>query len=149
MNIEKQVMSEIKQAMLAKDKVRLEAFRAIKNAFILIKTSGNGVEEISEVEGIKAIQKLVKQRQESAKIFKEQNREDLYDKEIAEAEAMSIFLPEMMSEEEIQAEVKAIIEEVGATDMSKMGMVMGIASKKLAGKADNSVVSKFVKQILA
>jgi uncharacterized protein YqeY len=149
MSIEKQVMSEIKQAMLDKDKIRLEAFRAVKNEFIKLKTSGQGVTEISDVDGIKLIQKLVKQRKESAQIFKTQSREDLYDKEMAEAEAMSIFLPKMLTEDEIRAEVKAVIEQLGASSMADMGKVMGASAKKLAGKADNSIVSKIVKELLA
>lgn len=149
MNIEKEVMQKIKQAMLDKDKVKLEAFRAIKNAFIQLKTAGKGIEEVTDEQGIQVIQKLVKQRNESAQIYKQQNREDLFDKESAEAEAMSVFLPKMLSEEETKAAVQEILTELGVTQMSEMGKAMGVATKKLVGKVDNSLVSKIVRELLA
>ncbi len=147
MSLETQIQQDIKQAMLAKEKVKLEALRAIKSAILLAKTS-DGSETISDEAIIKIIQKLVKQRKESALIYKEQGREELAENEIIEATAMEVFLPKQLSEEEIEVEVKKIIAEVGAAGPQDMGKVMGAATKQLAGKADGRVISAIVKKLL-
>lgn len=150
MGLEITINNDIKQAMLSKDKRKLEALRAIKAALLLEKTgAGIGGAEIPEEVELKLLQKLVKQRKESSILYKEQNRADLAEDEDYQASIIENYLPEQMSEEEIIAIVKAIVEETGASSMKDMGKVMGMASKKLAGKADNKTVSNIVKQLLA
>jgi uncharacterized protein YqeY len=146
MNIEEKVNADIKTAMLAKDAKRLEALRAIKAAVLLLKTSPEG---LSESSANKALQKEVKKRKESAEIYKSQQRADLEETELYQARVMEEYLPGQMSEEEIRSEVKKIIGSVGATSAVDMGKVMGAASKSLAGKADNRVISGIVKELLA
>ena len=149
MSLELTINSEIKAAMLAKEKVKLESLRAIKAAILLAKTAeGASGEELSDAEVIKIIQKLVKQRKESAEIYTQQNRPELAEIEIAEAQAMEVFLPKQMSESELEAELKKIIGSVGATAPSDMGKVMGVATKALAGKADGKAISAMVKKLL-
>ena len=149
MSLELTINNEIKTAMLAKEKVKLESLRAIKAAILLAKTAeGASGEELSDAEVIKIIQKLVKQRKESAEIYTQQNRPELAEVEIAETQAMEVFLPKQMSESELETELKKIIESVGATAPSDMGKVMGIATKALAGKADGKAISAMVKQLL-
>ncbi len=149
MSLAEKINNEIKQAMLAKDKRKLEALRAIKSGLLLIQTGKDKSSgEIPENVEMQLLQKLVKQRKESAEIYSKQNRQDLADEEIFQAEIIEAFLPKQMSEEELKAEVKKIVEEVGATTMKDMGKVMGMASKKLAGKADNKKISAIVKEIL-
>ena len=143
------VNEDIKHAMLNKEpKVKLEALRAIKAAFLLAKTEKVGVELTDEME-LKIINKLVKQRRESADIYKTQNRPDLYEKEIAEAQVIEAYLPAQISPAELEGLVKAIVERVGAKAPSDMGKVMGVASKELAGKADGKAISEIVKRLLA
>lgn len=145
MNIEERVNGDIKTAMLAKDSKRLEALRAIKSALLLLKTSPEGLTEDS---ANKALQKEVKKRKESAEIYKTQNRPDLEETELFQAGVMEEYMPKQMSEAEIKAELKKIIDSVGATGPGDMGNVMGAASKAFAGKADNKVVSGLVKEML-
>lgn len=145
MNIEEKINSEIKTAMLAKDAKRLEALRAIKSVVLLLKTSPEGLTDDS---AIKAIQKEVKKRKESADIYKSQNRADLEEAELFQAKVLEEYLPKQLSEDEIKAELQKIIASVGATSAADLGKVMGAASKAFAGKADNRIVSALVKQLL-
>jgi uncharacterized protein YqeY len=147
MSFEQIINDGIKAAMLAKDKIRLETLRAVKAAILLEKTSENP-REIDEAEGIKMLQKLVKQRKETADIYSKNNRQELADKELAEAEILEEFLPKQLSGDEIEAAVRAIVVETSATGMKDMGKVMGIASKQLAGKADGKLIADLVKKIL-
>ena len=148
MSLFETINKDIKQAMLNKEKEKLEALRAIKAAFLIAKTEKAGVELTSEKE-IAIIQKLVKQRKDSATLYIENNRPELAEKENNESEIISVYLPKQMSEDEITTEVKALISELGATSMKDMGKVMGIASKKMAGKADGKLISEKVKQLLS
>jgi uncharacterized protein YqeY len=149
MSLAEKINSEIKLAMLARDKRKLEALRAIKSGLLLIQTGKDTSSgEIPESVEMQLLQKLVKQRKESAEIYKTQNRQDLADEELFQAGIIEAFLPKQMSDEDLKAEVKKIVEEVGATTMKDMGKVMGAASKKLAGKADNKKISAIVKEIL-
>ena len=145
MNIEEKINADIKTAMLAKDSKKLEALRAIKSVILLLKTSPEGLTEDSVN---KAIQKEVKKRKESAEIYKTQNRPDLEETELSQATVMEAYLPKQMSEEEIKIELTKIISSVGAKGPGDMGKVMGAASKALAGKADNKLVSTLVKELL-
>ena len=145
--MELQIQQDIKAAMLAKEKVRLESLRAIKAAILLAKTA-DGSESIADEAVVKIIQKLVKQRKETAEIYKQQNREELAAQELAEAAAMEVYLPKQLSEEELEAELKKIIAQVGATGPQDMGKVMGTATKALAGKAEGRMISAMVKKLL-
>ena len=147
MSMELQIQQDIKAAMLAKEKTRLESLRAIKAAIVLAKTA-DGSESIADEAVVKIIQKLVKQRKETAEIYKQQNREELAAQELAEAAAMEVYLPKQMSEEELEAELKKIIAQVGATGPQDMGKVMGTATKALAGKAEGRMISAMVKKLL-
>ena len=149
MSLELRIMDDLKNAMRAKDEAALRTLRAIKAAIIIEKTSEGAHGEISEATEVKMLQKLAKQRRDSLEIFEKQNREDLAVKEREELAIIERFLPQQMSAEELQAEVKAIISEVGASSPADMGKVMGVASKKLAGKADGKAISEMVKQLLA
>ncbi len=143
------VNEDIKHAMLNKEpKDKLEALRAVKAAFLVAKTEKAGVVLTEELE-IKILNKLVKQRQESADIYKEQNRPDLYEKEIAELNVIQAYLPPALSPGEIESVVKSAIAKSGASSPSDMGKVMGIATRELAGKADGKVISEIVKRLLA
>ncbi len=149
-NLELQIQADIKAAMIAKDKVALAATRAIKAAILLAKTAEGAVkEELEDAEVVKIISKLVKQRKESAAIYTEQNRADLAENELAEATAMEKYLPKALTEEEVEAAVKEVIAEVGASSMADMGKVMGTATKKLAGQADGRIISAIVKKLLS
>ena len=139
---------ELKAAMRAKDSLKLEALRAIKSAVLLVKTSTAGDVDLTEEEEIKLLQKLVKQRKDSAVIFKEQNRDDLATPEEAQAEVIAQFLPEQLSQQEIEQIVDEIVAKTGAQGMKDMGKVMGMASKEIAGKADGKTISTIVKQKL-
>ena len=140
------INNDIKSAMLAKDKDKLEALRAVKAALLIAGTSGEAVNEDTEV---KLLQKLVKQRKEAAEIYQKNGRNDLADNELKQAAYIEPYLPKQMSVEEIKAQVSAIIASVNASGMKDMGKVMGLASKQLAGKADNKAVSEIVKQLLS
>jgi len=149
MELEKLINEDIKGAMKAKDKHKLEALRAIKAALLLAKTGKDVPEgEIPESVELKLLQKLVKQRKESANIFREQNRPELAEEEEFQAAIIEKYLPQQMSEEDIKVVVARIIEETGASSMKDMGRVMGMASKELAGKADNRLISKIIKEAL-
>ncbi|MBQ4205899.1 MAG: GatB/YqeY domain-containing protein [Bacteroidales bacterium] len=149
MNLETQINNDIKQAMLNKEKDVLESLRAIKSAILLLKTGKDAVNgEVSESASIAMLQKLVKQRREAADIYVQQNRQDLADEELFQASIIERYLPKQMSRDEIEEALKAIISEVGASSPKDMGKVMGQASKRFAGKADNRVVSEIVKSLL-
>ena len=139
---------ELKAAMRAKDTLKLEALRAIKSAVLLAKTASAGDAELSEEEEIKLLQKLVKQRKDSALMFREQNRDDLATPEEAQAEVIAKFLPEQLTTEAIEKIIDDIIAKTGAEGMKDMGKVMGMASKEMAGKADGKTISTIVKQRL-
>lgn len=147
MSLQKEVMNKIKEAMKSKDTVALTALRALKSAFMLANTE-TGAGEISEAEELKIIQKQVKQRKDSAAVFSEQGREDLAAPELAEATVLEQFLPESLSEVEIEKVVNEVIVKVGAEGMKDMGKVMGIVSKQLAGQADGKTISTLVKKNL-
>ena len=149
MNLEAQINNDIKEAMKAKDRIRLEALRGVKKEVIEAKTSKGAAEELSDADIMKIVQKMVKQRKDAAELFKSQNREDLAEKELAEVEAIAGYLPKQLTKEELEPIVKEIIEKVGATSMKEMGKVMGVASKELAGKADGKDISAVVKHLLA
>lgn len=143
-----EVMEKMKEAMKSKDKVALESLRALKSAFLLENTSGSNV-QLSEADEIRIVQKLIKQRKDSAAIFAQQGRQDLAEPELAQAAVLEQFLPAQMSEEELRNAIAAIVEKTGASSMKDMGKVMGIASKELAGKADGKAISAAVKEFLS
>lgn len=149
MTLEEQINQEIKTAMMAKDKVRLEALRAVKSAILIAKTEKGGGEVLTTEAELKILQKQVKQRKDSAEIYQQQNRPELAEKELAEASVIEVFLPKMLSDEELTAEISKIIQSVGAKSPSDMGKVMGVASKSLAGKADGKAIAEKVKAMLA
>lgn len=136
------------EAMKAHDEVRTNAVRAIKSEILLAKTSGAG-NELSDGDVLKIVQKLIKQRKESAEMYAQGGRTDLSENELAEAKHMEAYLPKQLSESEVEEIVKGIISETGASKMSDMGKVMGIASKKLAGQADGRTISTIVKRLLS
>ena len=149
MNLFDQVSNDIKSAMLAKDKVRLEALRGIKKEFLEAKTAKGADGELTDDMAMKILAKMVKQRKESAQIYTEQNRPDLAEPELAEADVIETYLPKQMNEEELTEALKAIIAQVGATTPQEMGKVMGVATKQLAGRADGRAISAKVKELLA
>lgn len=149
MTLEERINNDIKAAMLAKEKIRLEALRAVKSAILLAKTEKGGSESLTTEAELKLLQKQVKQRKDSAEIYQQQNRPELAEKELAEASAIEEYLPKMLSDEELTSEVKKIIEQVGAKSPAEMGKVMGLASKSLAGKAEGKAIADKVKSILA
>jgi len=148
MSLEARVMQDLKTAMKAKDQAALRGLRAIKSAILLAKTDGSGQEITEELE-IKMLQKLVKQRQDSLAIYEEQGREDLAAKEREEIAVIQAYLPEPLSEAELEAQLQAIIAQVGAESMRDMGKVMGVASKAFGGRADGKTISTIVKKLLA
>ena len=143
------VSEEIKQAMLAKDRIRLDALRGVKKEFLEAKTAKGANDELSEDTAIAILQKMVKQRKDSAEIYISQNRADLAEKELAEVDIIQSFLPEQLSPEALEAAIKEIIAQTGATSMKEMGKVMGIASKQLAGKTEGRLISEMVKKLLS
>lgn len=149
MNLFDKVSGDIKTAMLARDKVRLEALRGIKKEFLEAKTAKGGDGELSDDAALKILAKMVKQRKESASIYTEQNREDLAGEELAQAAIIEEYLPKQLSEEELTAALKEIIARVGATSAKEMGKVMGTATKELAGKAEGKAISAKVCELLA
>ncbi|QOD59375.1 GatB/YqeY domain-containing protein [Polaribacter haliotis] len=149
MSLQKQVMDKMKEAMKAKDTVALQALRAVKSAFLLAKTETGVQTELTEDQEMKIIQKQVKQRKDSAAIFIKQDRQDLAEPELAEIAVLEQFLPEALTEEEIEGVVISTIDGVGASGMQDMGKVMGIVSKELAGQADGKTISMLVKKHLA
>jgi len=148
MSLKTTIESEIKQAMLKKDKDKLRALRAIKSQILLAETEKGGGGDLAEDTEIKLLTKAAKQRRDSIQIYDEQGREDLSATEKAELEVIESFLPKQLSEEEVEEEVKNVIEEVGATGPQDMGKVMGAATKKLAGQADGKIISFIAKKLL-
>lgn len=147
MTLEERINEDIKGAMLAKEADRLAALRAVKAAILLEKTSGKA-HEITDADIVKLMQKLVKQRKESAHIYNDAGRGELADKEIAEAGFIEEYLPKQLNESEIEARLREIVAETGASSVADIGKVMGVATKKLAGLADGRVISELVKRIL-
>lgn len=143
------ISADIKSAMLARDKVRLETLRGIKKEFIEAKTAPGADGELDDAAATRIMAKMAKQRRETAAIYDSQNRPDLRDSELAEAAVIEEYLPKQLTEEELTAELRAIIAETGATSAKEMGRVMGVASKKLAGRADGKVISAKVRELLA
>jgi len=149
MNLFDQISEDIRLAMLARDKGRLEALRNIKKVLLEAKTAKSGAEELSDDAAVKAIAKLAKQGRDSAEIYKQQNRIDLYDPEMAQVKILESYLPKQMGDEELTAAITAIIAQTGATSIKEIGKVMGIASKELAGKVDGRLISDKVKSLLS
>ena len=149
MSLEQQISKGIMEAMKAKDTVRLSALRNAKKYIIEAKTSGPGITELPDADVLKIISKLGKQGTDSAAIFRQQNREDLAAEELAQVAVYQEFLPRQLTDEELTAEVRALIAEVGAVSIKEMGRVMGVASKRLAGRADGKEISAKVKELLA
>ncbi|MBS1577214.1 MAG: GatB/YqeY domain-containing protein [Bacteroidetes bacterium] len=149
MGLEQKIMAELKTAMLAKDEKTMRSLRAVKAAIILAKTAEGSGGELKEEDEIKLLQKLVKQRKDSLEIFQQQNRTDLAQKEQEEIDVIEKFLPKQLSADELKKELQAIIAETGASSPADMGKVMGVATKKLAGKTDGKAISAAVKELLA
>lgn len=148
MDLFEQVSNDIKEAMKAKDKVKLETLRNIKKYFLEAKTAPGANDTLTDDAALKIIQKLAKQGKDAAEIYIGQNRQDLADGELAQVAVLETYLPKQMSQEELEASLKEIITEVGAVDAKDMGKVMGVATKKLAGKAEGRAISATVKQLL-
>ncbi|WP_071147434.1 GatB/YqeY domain-containing protein [Bacteroides ihuae] len=148
MDLFEKVSEDIKNAMRAKDKVALETLRNIKKFFIEAKTAPGANDNLADADALKIMQKLVKQGKDSAEIYTQQNRQDLADAELAQVKIIETYLPKQLNAEELEAALKEIIAEVGATDAKDMGKVMGIASKKLAGLAEGRAISTKVKELL-
>ncbi|MDR2868790.1 MAG: GatB/YqeY domain-containing protein [Bacteroidales bacterium] len=148
MSLEEKINADIKTAMLAKDKDSLNALRAVKSAILLLKTEKGGGEVTEEME-IKTLQRLVKQRKESAEMYQSQNRPELYEEEVVQMKIISQYLPQSLSEEEITADLKKMIAETGVTDIKGMGKLMGMATKHFAGRADNQTISTIIKTLLS
>ncbi len=148
MTLEERVMQELKAAMKAKDQAALRALRAIKSEILLAKTEGSD-KTLSEAREMQIIQRLIKQRKDSLEIFEKEDREDLAKKERDEIAVIERFLPEQLSEAELEARLKAIVADTGASSMRDMGKVMGRATQELAGKADNKTISEVVKRLLS
>jgi uncharacterized protein len=149
MSLIEQISNDIKAAMLAKEKEKLEAIRSVKAALLLAQTEKGAAEELTADAEIKILQKLVKQRKDAAEMYKANNRLELYEKEVFEASIIEKYLPQQLSEAEITANVKAIVTQVGAKGPQDMGKVMGVASKQMAGKAEGKLISQVVKDVLA
>ncbi len=149
MSLQQEVMTAMKEAMKAKDANALTSLRAIKSAILLAQTESGAKEELTEDQELKLLQKLVKQRKDSAAIFAEQGRDDLAQPELDQAKVIEQFLPEQLSDEEIEKVVVMTIDDIGASGMKDMGKVMGIVSKELAGKADGKTISAIVKNKLS
>ena len=149
MNLFEQISEDIKKAMLAKDKVALDALRGIKKEFLEAKTAKGGDGELHDDRALQILQKMVKQRKEAAEMFRAANRPELADDEMAQCTVIERYLPAMMSEEELTVALQAIIEQVGATGPQDMGKVMGVATKQLAGKAEGKTINMVVRGLLA
>lgn len=149
MDLFDKISADIKSAMLAREKVRLETLRGIKKEFLEAKTAKGGDGSLTDEQATKILAKMAKQRRETAQIYDEQNRIDLRDNELAEAAVIEEYLPKQLTEEELIAELKNIIAETGASSAKEMGKVMGVASKRLAGRADGKVISAKVRELLA
>lgn len=149
MSLQTKVMEALKEAMKAKDTVALESLRAIKSAILLARTEAGASEELSEADELKLLQKLVKQRKDSAALYTQQGRNDLAEPELAQMAVIEKFLPAQLSEAEVEEALKGIIAQVGATSPKDMGKVMGAATKQLAGKADGKLILDIVKKLLS
>lgn len=149
MSLQQEIMAALKEAMKSKDQTALTALRAVKSAILLAQTESGAKEELTEEQELKILQKQVKQRKDSAAVYLEQGREDLAAPELAEAEVISQFLPEALTEEEIEKVVVMTIENIGAEGMKDMGKVMGIVSQELTGKADGKTISNIVRAKLS
>ena len=149
MSLTERIAVDLMNAMKNKEKVALEALRAAKTAFVLARSEKGADAVLTDDEEVKIVQKMVKQRMEAASIYKENNRPDLYEKEVAEASVLEKYLPARLSDEELSLKLKEIIERLGAKSQADMGKVMGVASKELAGKADGKEISARVRQILS
>lgn len=149
MSLQTKVMEALKEAMKAKDTVALESLRAIKSAILLAKTEAGAAEELSEADELKLLQKLVKQRKDSAALYAQQGRNDLAEPELAQMAVIEKFLPAQLSEAEVETALRGIINQVGATTPKDMGKVMGVATKQLAGKSDGKLISEIVKRLLS
>ena len=149
MSLQTKVMEALKEAMKAKDTVALESLRAIKSAILLAKTEAGATEELSEADELKLLQKLVKQRKDSAALYTQQGRNDLAEPELAQMAVIEKFLPDQLSEAEVETALRGIINQVGAATPKDMGKVMGVATKQLAGKADGKLISEIVKRLLS
>ena len=149
MSLKNRFDQEIKKAMLAKDKDRLTALRGIKSQILLAQTEKGANEDLNEDVEMKLLMKAAKQRQESAELFKKEDRQDLYEKEMSEYKVIAEFLPKQLTEEEIEAEVRKVIEDLGVSDIREMGKVMGQSTKALAGKADGKKISEAVRKLLS
>ena len=149
MSLQTKVMEALKEAMKAKDTVALESLRDIKSAILLAKTEAGAAEELSEADELKLLQKLVKQRKDSAALYTQQGRNDLAEPELAQMAVIEKFLPAQLSEAEVETALRGIINQVGATTPKDMGKVMGVATKQLAGKADGKLISEIVKRLLS
>ena len=148
MGLLENIDQSIKEALLGKDQVKLRGLRAIKAALLLAKTEKGASENISEDAEIKILQKMVKQRKESAEIYKQQNRQDLLNVELEEISVIESFLPNPLSPEELEAAIKSIIEETGASSIKDLGKVMGLATQRLGGRADGKSISNLAKSLL-
>ena len=147
--LEQQIQEDIKAAMKAKDTVALAATRAIKGEILLFKTAEGGSKDVTDADVLKMVQKLIKQRKETAQVYGDNGRQELADNELAEAAVMERYLPKQLSQEELEAKVREIIAEVGATSIKDMGKVMGAANKALAGQSDGRTISSVVKKLLS
>lgn len=149
MSLQENIDKDIKSAMLSKDPIRLRGLRAIKSALLVAKTEKGAQDILSEESELKVLQRLAKQRKESAEIYEAQNRPDLYQIELEELQVIESFLPQQMGREAVTANIQEIVLRTGATSMKDMGKVMGIANKELAGKADGKTISEVVKELLS
>lgn len=148
MSLEEKINADIKAAMLAKEKEKLEALRAVKAAVLLMNTEKGASGAVSEADELKALQRLVKQRKEAAEVYAQQGRQDLADSELFQASVIEKYLPKQMDEAELRTVIQNIIQQCGASSAKDMGKVMGIATRELTGKADNKLVSAIVKELL-
>ena len=149
MSFTEKISSDLKEAMKSKDKIALEAIRAAKTAFTIARTNKGATATLTDDEELKIMQKLVKQRQDSAAIYKEQGRSELAEKELGEAQVLEKYLPEKMSEEELTKNLTEIIQQLGASSPSDMGKVMGVATKNMAGQADGKEIAAKVRELLS
>ena len=149
MALEQQIQEDIKAAMKAKDAVAMAAVRAVKNEILLFKTAEGGSKDVTDGDILKMVQKLVKQRRETAQVYADNGRPELAENELAEAAVMEKYLPKQLSAEELQTKIREIVAEVGATSIKDMGKVMGLATKRLAGTADGRAISAAVKDLLS
>jgi hypothetical protein len=148
MTLEQQIQEDIKAAMKAHDAVAMAAVRAVKNEILLFKTAEGGSKDVKDEDILKMVQKLIKQRKETAQVYTDNGRQELADNELAEAAVMERYLPKQLTPEELESRIKEIVAEVGATSIKDMGKVMGVATKRLAGTADGRAISAAVKSLL-